>query len=29
MASDRKNLGFMDIFVNPMKITIIKFLKST
>ena len=29
MASDRKNLGLMDIFVNPMKVTLKQFFKST
>tara|TARA_B110000014_G_C20069478_1_gene557611 strand:+ start:216 stop:995 length:780 start_codon:yes stop_codon:yes gene_type:complete len=29
MSSDRKSLGLMDIFVNPMKVTIKQFFKST
>ena len=29
MASDRKNLGLMDIFINPMKVTLKQFFKST
>ena len=29
MASDRKNLGLMDIFVKPMKVTLKQFFKST